>query len=196
MSTEANPSQASPSTQQFLRAILAKLDELTIASRIESTLGELQVCIERINFHMSVHPNDTTISSDSLSVLLQSDVSAQMHEFVQWSIDQGYLKIFIGKVGRVFLSYCVRYYKTVPEVIVQTPIPLSDATIRYLSQQLRPVHPYPSRLVFVTNKSLIAGCVITTPIKTYNYSLSHEMSADIKRYTKARMRRPVRSVHG
>jgi F0F1-type ATP synthase delta subunit len=196
MNTENNTAPVAVQTKKFLDMILKELDALTVASRTETTLNELQVCIERITFHLTAHPQDTTISPDILVQLLQTDVSKEMQQFIEWAVSHGFVKLFIGNVGRAFLSYCSRYYRGMPEIIVQTPVPISESFSTILTQELRAAHPYPARIIFQTERSLIVGCVITTPQRTYDYSVRRTMTSNIALYVKASMRRPIGVVHG
>ena len=196
MSTENKVPRVNDTSKQFLQRVLDQLDESTVSIPTETTLSELQVCIERLTFHMTANPNEQTISQDTLVELLQTDVSKQTRSFVEWAIKHDYTKLFIGKVGRVFLSYCTDYYRNFPEITVQTPLPLSETFAHALVEKLRTIHPYPARIIFLTERSLIAGCIITTPTSIYDYSLKRSMTSDIARFTKAHMKVPTGAVRG
>jgi F0F1-type ATP synthase delta subunit len=167
-----------PTTNQVpdvVRRVLVALDEATQFTPIDVMLTELHLIIERLTFHDITSEPDKPLRSEDIHVLLSGDISDSLTDFIQWAAQQNLLKLFKGQGGEVFLGYCARYYRQVPQVTVTSPIQLEAAFKRSIIDQLRTVHPLPTRLIFKTEPSLVVGCVITTPKRGYDYSLKRGM---------------------
>lgn len=165
-----------------MNKMFAHLDMTTSDIPIEQMLTELQVVVERFSFYEMTHESDAPIDIDMVQTLLGDDVSSGVFSFVEWAADHNILRLFTGNNGQLFLSYCTRHYKTVPEVVIATPITLDTAKRRELTERLRLVHPLPARLIFKTSPSLLVGCTITNGDSTRDYSLKRTMLSNIRQH--------------
>lgn len=140
------------------REIMSVLNSCTINMSIEQTLQELQLIVERLSF--GSESIGTNMSMDDIDLLLAGDISNDMIAFVVWLQKRNIIRLLIGNEGRLLLTYSVRYYRTIRQVRCSTPIQLSDSFRIKLLTQLRILYPEPTRIIFDTVPSLMAGCVI------------------------------------
>lgn len=168
-----------------IREALSQLDEFTQNMPVDEMVKELHLIIERLTFHSNTSRRQRELGAQDIEALLGSDVSRSMFDFMVWSADHKLLKLFQGDAGQVFLSYCAKHYRHIGEVTVTTPVSLSDVFTFTISEQLRQVHPFPTRLIFRTEPSLVAGVVIKTSDDLHDYSLRKSMLSDISAYLRA-----------
>lgn len=184
MKTANNPTDTID-VPPVIREALSQLDEFTQNMPIDEMVKELHLIIERLTFHSNTTKRQKELTPQDMEALLSSDVSPRMFDFMVWSADKKILKLFVGDAGQVFLSYCAKHYRHIGEVVVTTPVVLSDVFTFTASEQLRQIHPFPTRLIFRTEPSLVAGVVIKTPEELHDYSLRKTMLSDISAYLRA-----------
>lgn len=175
------------------REIISVLNSCTINISIEQTLQELQLAVERFTF--GSHGSSRDMTMNDVDMLLRGDVSLDMMSFIEWLHHRKLLRLLIGKNGRLLLSFCTRYYRSVPQVKCSTPIPLRESFRIKLLTQLRMVYPEPTRIVFETVPSLMAGCVIDDGIKSADMSLQSKTPQYVRQYVAA-LQRMRSAQHG
>lgn len=175
MSTDANtPHPISEDVRWSIgREIMSVLNACTINLSIEQTMQELQLAVERLTFGSESMGHE--MSMDDIDSLLSADISHDTMTFLAWLHRRNVLQLMIGERGRLMLSYCARYYRSVREVRCSTPIPLRESFRITLLSQLRVAYPEPARIVFETVPSLLAGCVIDDGQKRRDMSLQGMM---------------------
>jgi len=140
------------------REILSVLNSCTINLSKEQTLQELHLAVERLPLGSeSIGPN---LSVNDIENLLNGDVSADFMSFLQWLHHRKIIGLMVGNNGRLMLSFCSEYYRSVQQLQITTPISLSESFRIRLLEQLRVKYPEPARIVFETAPSLVAGCII------------------------------------
>lgn len=179
MKTASDPTSTA-NVPPLISQAIAQLDEFTQNVPIETMLKELHLVIERLTFHQNTTKKETQLDRQDIESLLGSDVSRSMFDFMVWCTENKLLKLFVGYGGQVFLSYCAKHYRYVGEVVFTTSVELSDTFRFTVSEQLRQMYPFPARLIFKVQPSLVAGFVLTTHEgKTADFSLRKNMLADI-----------------
>lgn len=192
MNTSNGYPQISPEVRYSIgREIISVLNSCTINISIEQTLQELQLAVERFTFGSHGSSRDMTMSD--VDTLLRGDVSLDMMSFIEWLHHRKLLRLLVGKNGRLLLSFCTRYYRNVPQVKCTTAIPLRESFKVKLLTQLRILYPEPTRIVFETVPSLMAGCVISDGTKNIDMSLQSRTPQYVRRYVAAVQK--VREMH-
>lgn len=182
--TDNQPPHIAPEVRWSIgREIISVLNSCTIDLSVEQTLQELQLCVERMTFGSQSLGENMTMND--IETLMGGDVSRDMMTFVEWLHRRNIIRLLVGKNGRLLLSFCVRYYRNVRQVVCSTPIPLRESFRIKLLTYLREIYPEPTNIVFETVPSLMAGCVIDDGHKTMDLSLLSKTPKYVSKYVLA-----------
>ena len=191
MSTDNKQVHVSPEIRGSIgREIMSVLNACTINMSAEQTLRELQLAVERLTFGSENIGEDMSMSD--IDTILGGDVSTGMTTFIAWLHRRNAVRLLFGENGRLLLSFCVRYYRNIQQVRCSTPIPLRESFRIKLLTQLRILYPEPINIIFETEPSLVAGCVIDDGHKRIDMSLKSKVPVLVNKYVEAT--KPVRSV--
>lgn len=194
MSTSNEQPRITPELRYSIgREIISVLNGCTINISLEQTLQELQLAVERFTF--GSHGSSRDMTMNDVDTLLRGDVSPDMMSFIEWLHHRKLLRLLVGKNGRLLLSFCTRYYRSVPQVTCSTPIPLRESFRIRLLTQLRRIYPEPTRIVFETVPSLMVGCVINDGTKSFDMSLQSRTPYYVRQYVGALQKMRV-AKHG
>ncbi len=169
------------SDKPVLNAIY-RLDQATKRLPVAQLLSELQIAVERISFS-SIHarsPQSTPEFIIELDMLFENEISEDLLQFIHWLASLNALSVLADRTGTLFLNYCIKQYRNVPEVRFITPIELSAENRQYVAQRLDRLYPSPSRVVYEVMPSLVAGFIIHDGSKTVDRSLRSHMTRIIK----------------
>jgi len=173
-----------PKTFNQVTQILDQLDMATASLSTSQLLFELQVIVERLSFTKL----DDTIKQCSqenlakIDLLFDGEISNGMLSFVHWLAKYGILKILVDDTGCIFLNYCIKKYKQIPEIKFIAPIQLSDETKCYILKQLRLIYPQPARIIHEVAPSLSAGFIIQNGAEIIDRSLRSKIIQSVKPY--------------
>lgn len=162
--------------------VMYHLDQATKRLPIDQLLSELHIVVERITF-TALHENKIQSSNEfinELNLLFENEISAELLKFVHWLATMNALGVMSGRTGNLFLQYCIKQYRNVPEIHFTTPVELQIETQEYITERLYRLYPSSSRVVYRVMPNLVAGFVIYDGTKTIDRSLQSHMTRKIK----------------
>lgn len=165
------------------QALLNQLDITTAHLSVDQLLSELQIVVERMSFsglNESQQWEDPNLLTAQIGILFEGEISTEMLDYIQWLREKSLLGIVMGSNGILFLNYCIKKYKNLPQIKFITPLPASLSLREYIRQRILPAYPAGARLVFVTKPSLVAGFVIDDGVRSIDRSLRYVVSQRLK----------------
>lgn len=163
VSTQSNPTQM----------ILDQLDSATATLPVSQLVNELQIVVERMSF-IDVHTQVDQASPEyiaEIDALLGDDISGDLMEFIYWLASFNALGVLSNKIGRLFLSYCIKRYSSIVEIKFMVPIKLPIEDRELIKSRLGRLYDSSARVVFEEAPDIIAGFVLYDGSKTIDRSL-------------------------
>lgn len=170
------------SNNQATLNIMSHLYETTSNLTTAQIISEMRVAVERISFAglAKKQLQSTPEFEAELIGLFEGEISQDMMQFISWLASMNALSVMADKVGRLFVDYCIKYYREIPEIRFISAVELPTESHLMIADMLRSIHSAPTRIIYEVSPSIIAGFIIKEGEQVVDRSLRSHMSHSIR----------------